>query len=318
MTGSVFISYRREDSAGYARAIYNALRERLGKASVFMDVDTIEPGLDFIESIENAVGKCEVLLAIIGPRWLSEEAESMPRLFEEIDYVRSEIRTALERNVRVIPVLVGGATMPSGEALPDDLKTLIRRNAIEIRHTHFDSDVASLIDVLARVVHAPSHKQAAKPHEPPAAEAPAAPHQASPASQNSRRRWLAQVALLLLFVAAGFFYTLYLDDLRIHSGSSDSYQTVYRDDALVAASITTAAGYLITLLAGWIGRRQWWTGLLLGLAFFAALGFGMGILWLIEVLNVRYEDDAIISGIMIGAFGLIVILGRAILRRSSA
>jgi hypothetical protein len=312
MTGSVFISYRREDSAGYARAIYNALRERLGKASVFMDVDTIEPGLDFIESIQSAVGKCEVLLAIIGPRWLSAEADSMPRLFEEIDYVRSEIRTALERNVRVIPVLVGGATMPSGEALPDDLKTLIRRNAIEIRHTHFDSDVASLIDVLARVVHAPPQKQAAKMLEREAAPLPQ--HPPSLSRKRGPRRWIGRFLLLLLFVAAGILYFIYLDENVYTQGGSGGTRTIYEDDALLTASITTAIGYLITLLAGWIGRRQWWTGLLFGLVLFGILAIGMGMVWLVEVLDVIYDAE-IASGISIGAFGLIVILGRAIWSR---
>ena len=129
----VFISYRREDSSGQAGRLYDALSKQLGPENVFMDVDTIDIGVEFKEAIESAVGSCDVLFAMIGPRWLTVvDSSGERRLEREDDFVRLEIETALMRNIRVVPALVGGAIMPEPEELPESLAPLARRNALEM------------------------------------------------------------------------------------------------------------------------------------------------------------------------------------------
>lgn len=150
MLGGVFICYRREDSAGFARLIYNRLTHKLGDESVFFDVDDIAPGLDFVDILSDRVGKCDALIAVIGKSWASSvDLHNRRRLDDPNDFVRIEIQAALERKIRVIPVLVDGARMPEPDDLPDNLKKLTRRQGIEISHTRFDSDVERLTRALS-------------------------------------------------------------------------------------------------------------------------------------------------------------------------
>jgi TIR domain-containing protein len=143
---SIFISYRREDSAGYAGRICDALTARFGKDEVFMDVDDIKAGEDFFQVIQETESRCSVLLAIIGKSWLS------PRLADPRDFVRAEIAAGLRGGPhgkpRVIPVLVGGASMPRAEDLPEDLAGLSRIEALSIEDTHFHQDIAQLVDAV--------------------------------------------------------------------------------------------------------------------------------------------------------------------------
>ena len=142
----ILVSYRREDSAAYAGRLADRLRQRFGADNVFVDIDTIQPGQDFVESIEASVGSCDALVAVIGRNWLSgSDTTGRRRLDNPDDYVRREIATALRRGVRVIPALVGGATMPVASELPDDLPTLVRRQALEITDTRFHHDADRLI-----------------------------------------------------------------------------------------------------------------------------------------------------------------------------
>jgi TIR domain len=149
----VFISYRREDSAGHTGRLFDRLRARLGHDRVFMDITGIEAGYDFVDTIERAIGSCDALLAVIGPEWLSSaDARGRPRLEDPNDLIRIEIAAALTRKVRVIPVLIAGASMPSAQSLPDDLKPLARRQAAEVRDTKWDADTSDLVGVLERVL----------------------------------------------------------------------------------------------------------------------------------------------------------------------
>lgn len=146
---AIFISYRRADSQGSAGRLYDHLTRTFGKGLVFRDVDDIDYGSDFIHAIDNAVGACEVLIAVIGRQWLTmTDAAGVRRLDNPDDFVRLEIATALRRGIRVIPVLVDDAQMPSDDALPDVLKDLHRRNAIALRNDSFDYDVERLVDSL--------------------------------------------------------------------------------------------------------------------------------------------------------------------------
>jgi hypothetical protein len=177
----IFISYRRDDSAGHAGRLFDDLRDRFGSDRLVMDIDTIEPGVDFVEFIQNAVAAAEVLLVVIGKRWLtSTDARRRRRLNDPMDFVRLEIETALERNVRVIPVLVQGATMPREEALPDSLRKLSRRQAHELSDARWKYDVDCLIEILERIV-GTSGASASRPTRP----ADGAGERSSPASPDA-------------------------------------------------------------------------------------------------------------------------------------
>lgn len=139
MQHGIFISYRREDAAGYAGRLYDRLAGHFGAERVFMDVEGIEPGADFVEAIERAVGSCEALIVIIGDEWLSAESAGRRRLDDPADFVRIETATALARGIRVVPVLVEGAVMPRADQLPADLAPLTRRQAVELSHKQWDA-----------------------------------------------------------------------------------------------------------------------------------------------------------------------------------
>jgi len=145
----IFISYRRNDSATSAGRIYDRLEGRFGQGQVFMDVDTIKPGLNFVEVVEQAVSVCEGLVAVIGPDWLqTTDTAGARRLDDPADLVRLEIATALERGISVIPVLVQGAQMPRATDLPEDLMELAHRNALEVSDARFRTDIDQLIKSL--------------------------------------------------------------------------------------------------------------------------------------------------------------------------
>jgi hypothetical protein len=138
--GRIFISYRRQETAWPAGRLYDVLVEHFRPEQVFKDVDNIEPGDEFVERISAAVGSCDVLLALIGPQWLTMTDENgQRRLDNPDDYVRLEIETALTRKIRVIPILVDEARIPRANELPATLAPLVRRNAVEINPITFDT-----------------------------------------------------------------------------------------------------------------------------------------------------------------------------------
>jgi hypothetical protein len=140
LPGRIFLSYRRQETAWPAGRLYDVLVEHFPAEQVFKDVDSIEPGEDFVERIMAAVSSCDVLLALIGPDWLTiTDEEGRRRLDNPGDYVRVEIETALKREIRVIPILVDSARMPDANQLPVTLAPLARRNAIEINPLSFDT-----------------------------------------------------------------------------------------------------------------------------------------------------------------------------------
>ncbi len=173
----IFISYRRQDSQSAAGRLTDHLREQLRGATIFRDIETIEPGVDFVEAIDRALQGCGILLAVIGPRWASlSDASGQRRVDDPNDYTRLEIATALKcSDVRVIPVLVEGAEMPGSDQLPDDLKTLARRNAIELTDKRWEFDVSKLVETLNKALGMePAPKPAPQPPN-PAPPAPAPP-----------------------------------------------------------------------------------------------------------------------------------------------
>jgi hypothetical protein len=151
--GRIFISYRREETAYPAGWLYDRLAARFADDQVFKDVDSIELGDDFVEVISSAVASCDVLLALIGDRWLTiTDEDGQRRLDDPNDFVRVEIEAALTRNVRVIPILVQGARMPRATELPPSLARLIRRQALELHPARFDFDTGRLLRVLDKTL----------------------------------------------------------------------------------------------------------------------------------------------------------------------
>jgi hypothetical protein len=146
----VFISYRRQDSQSAAGRLADSLERRFGKAQIFRDVETIQPGMDFVEAIEGALSSCSVMLAVIGRRWAGE-AGDQNRLHLPNDWIRLEIAAALKRGIRVIPVLVEGAPPPADADLPEDLKPLARRQAHTLSDERWDYDVQQLAVALESV-----------------------------------------------------------------------------------------------------------------------------------------------------------------------
>jgi hypothetical protein len=202
MSGT-FISYRREDAAGYAGRLRESLERRLGAARVFRDVDTLRPGQDFVQAIESRLSDCAVMLAVIGREWATaRDLAGNRRLDEPFDFVRLEIAAALTKpNVLVVPVLVEGATMPAPAELPENIRSLSRRHAVSVRDETWDSDVDRLVNVI---------ESAISMRDPSRADAPI----------SGARLWVA-AALAVIIIGL-----LVFNGNRNRSGSSDSGASV--------------------------------------------------------------------------------------------
>lgn len=164
----IFISYRRDDSAAYAGRLYDRLVSHFGRGHVFMDIDQIEPGEVFDQVIKDKLAAVQVAVVLIGERWLDiADASGQRRLDNPDDWVRLEIAALLERNIRVIPVLVGAATMPKPTQLPECMIPLTRRHALEITsHPRFHTDADKLIKALEKIVGALSLETPKIPEKP--------------------------------------------------------------------------------------------------------------------------------------------------------
>ena len=142
----IFISYRRDDSAGYAGRVMDRLVREFGGDLLFMDVDTIPLGANFVKVLREAVAKCDVLLAVIGRNWIDvTDDDGNRKLDNPEDPVRIEVGVALKRDIPVVPILLDGAKIPKVTRLPGDLKELAARHGLDVRHASFRSDVDKLI-----------------------------------------------------------------------------------------------------------------------------------------------------------------------------
>ncbi|MDP2043213.1 MAG: toll/interleukin-1 receptor domain-containing protein [Algoriphagus sp.] len=151
--GKIFISYRREDTSGESGRLKDKLEQVFGQENIFYDVETLEAGLNFDQSIAKALNDSKVLLAMIGPHWLKvSDSTGTKRIQKPDDWVRKEIAEALKRELRVIPVLVNGAEMPDSDELPDDLKELSLKHAQELTSSRWNYDVGKLTEVLEKLV----------------------------------------------------------------------------------------------------------------------------------------------------------------------
>ncbi|MEQ1685755.1 MAG: toll/interleukin-1 receptor domain-containing protein [Burkholderiaceae bacterium] len=204
--GSIFINYRRGETAGEAMALFNQLAAALGKDSVFMDVANLDLGRDFREALNERLASCDLMLAIVGRGWVEgKSASGRCRLEEPNDYVRLEIAAALKRNIPVLPVLVQGARMPSAEELPEDLANFAFRNAFELSHNRWDSDVREMLKRLGLGDGRPAEGGAERAGPAPKALAgvlwPVAGAVTGSMEPTALKRRLAAVAALLVAVA---------------------------------------------------------------------------------------------------------------------
>ena len=202
---AIFLSYRRDDSSGYAGRLFDNLAERFGRERVFMDIETLEPGMDFVAGIDRAIDSCGAVIALIGPNWISaQDGEGRRRLDDPHDFIRLEITSALKRNVRVIPVLVHNASMPLERELPEPLRPLCRLQATEISDNRWEFDVRRLADVLEPLVEEPAQSAMAATS---AATAPAGLTQTTTGTEQKPggrpAAWLAAAAAVILIVAGG-------------------------------------------------------------------------------------------------------------------
>ena len=148
----IFISYRRDDCDAHAGRLSDKLGTHFSSSQIFIDVDNIALGVDFVKALEEALSTCAILLAMIGHDWLTGGEDNARPLEDPDDFVRREIVTALGRGIPVIPILVEGAEMPKVGDLPDDMKALGRRNAFDLAHKRWSRDVAHLISHLETII----------------------------------------------------------------------------------------------------------------------------------------------------------------------
>lgn len=209
----IFISYRRRDAPGYAGRLYDSLKRELGEDKLFRDVDSIRGGDNFREKIEKAVSSCEVLLAVIGPNWNTDE-NGVRRLDKEDDFVRIEIEAALKRNIRVIPVLVQETPLP--QELPQSLTGLTDRQAVELDDNRWDYDVESLIEVIKDAI----PKTGPLPTPPPPEDRQPAP---SPQPRSSLGPWLLAASGVLLLGIVLLLFMLWIPrGGNVNSSSSNT------------------------------------------------------------------------------------------------
>ena len=203
---AIFLSYRRDDSSGYAGRLFDNLAERFGRERVFMDIETLEPGMDFVAGIDRAIESCGAVIALIGPNWIkAQDSEGRRRLDNPHDFIRLEITTALTRGVRVIPVLVHNASMPPEQELPEPLRPLCRLQACEIADNRWEFDVGRLADVLEPLI-AESKKSPTVAPSAETAPAGATSTSTTPEQKSSGHPWLAVLAAVALAAGGGAWW----------------------------------------------------------------------------------------------------------------
>jgi hypothetical protein len=152
MSSKVVISYRRSDSPAMAGRICDQLKLRYGNASVYMDIDNVPLGIDFREHIHQALDQANVLIVVVGPKWIGDH-DGQSRIAEDSDFVRAEVEVALNRNIPVVPVLVDGASMPKPAVLPDAIKSFAFRNGMAVEPgVDFHSQMDRLARALDRII----------------------------------------------------------------------------------------------------------------------------------------------------------------------
>lgn len=231
MTSGIFISYRRDDTRQAAGRLADDLGDQLGSERIFRDVEKIELGVDFEQALNQALANCEVMLVLIGRQWIGiTDAQGNRRLEQANDWIRIEIVTALKRGIRVVPVLVDGAHLPGEADLPEDLRPLVRRQALELADARWKGDIARLAASLGKAGGAAPAKAS------PAAAAP-------PASGSTRNGILIGAAAVVVALLAWVF--LSNDEVGGTYQRAEPFQTfaiVQKTDGVLAVTLTEPDG----------------------------------------------------------------------------
>jgi hypothetical protein len=217
---SVLVSYRRGDASGYARRLSQELGHPQHGIDVLLDADRVVPGEDVVAAVDEAIERCEAVLAVIGPRWLTETDQHGRRELDlASDHVRIELEAAQRRGVMVIPVLVGGAAMPEAEELPAALQWLARRSPLELRDAFWQSDLEELRRTLRPVAVTPG------------------------GTGRPRRRglWIAGAVLILALLGLAVAALLAAEDETGSTASSAATATPVTGDTGAAAEATSTS-----------------------------------------------------------------------------
>lgn len=206
----IFISYRRAESTVHAGRLYDQLAARFGSQFVDIDIESIEPGRDFDKAIEAMLASCKIMLVIIGQQWLTCTDEYSRRLDNPNDFVRREIAAALNRGVRIIPVLVQGAIMPRAQDLPDELAPLVLRQNWEVRDRGWKDDVRKLINwIEGDITSTQAYKDLREGAE------RAAPEKARRGKKGLRYALIAVISLVIIAVVSVFALRPILSKLKV-------------------------------------------------------------------------------------------------------
>jgi hypothetical protein len=201
----IFISYRRDDSSGHVGRLYDALSAHFGRNRLFFDIDHIAPGQDFIQVLDESLNRSSVMIVMMGKRWAGTGKIGARRIDDAGDFVRLEVASGLRRGaeLRLIPALIQGAKMPGPNSLPEELKDLSRRNAIEMSDLRWHEDVVRLIASLERDMATAAPLRTAADEVRKAREVTLAPAFA----MNPLLKWggAAAVAVVLIFGARALF-----------------------------------------------------------------------------------------------------------------
>jgi hypothetical protein len=250
---AIFLSYRRDDAEGEAGRLFDDLTSEFGTDKVFMDVAGIEPGRDFRKVIDQNVSSCGVLLAMMGKGWIdAKDDDGRRRLDDPLDFVRLETASALRRDIPVIPVLVHGGRMPRSEQLPEDLKDLAYRNAVELTHARWDSDVQVLVKALRPhvsgereeaggtktelVLDRPSVKSTAGASEETGFGRTSSAAASRPATKSSRGMVVAAVAAIVITAGVvGMFEYKKAEEAKVRQAAAKAAAKQAAEDQRVAA-----------------------------------------------------------------------------------
>jgi hypothetical protein len=276
----IFLSYRRDDASGWAGRLYEHLVTEWGSGQVFMDIDAIAPGEDFRQAIAHTMETCDVVLVVIGPNWVdARDYKGNRRLDDEGDTHRQEVVAALSgADVRVIPVLVGGADMPKVSDLPDPLKDLVYRNAAVIEDRRFASDVRALQNALKQFVKLTTGDQvpttsANGDHRQQVRSSPpqhSAPRSTAESVSRAGASLTAQTVLAVLGATVVLVWGVIL-------------QPDWHDELWVIRAAASLALVVLTAVGVW--SRQWKWVLFAGIGGLAGLA-----IWLIQLVNTHPDE----------------------------
>jgi hypothetical protein len=199
----ITISYRRDDSLDITGRIFDRLADHFGREAVFRDIDSIPPGADFRRHIDRVLDESDIILAIVGPRWIGPDNEQL-RLASPADPVRLEIETALRKDKPLIPVLVSRAVMPPPDVLPDSLRDFVYRNAVQVDSGQdFDVHVGRLIRAIDRLLRIDEERTTPKAKRPADRVASPIDRPVVRAKGDHAARWVIGLGLVALLGIVG-------------------------------------------------------------------------------------------------------------------